>query len=78
MTWRDYADEVLRPLFAGREPTAQEIKDAYPFGERAMWPYKVWLQEVKWFKKGCPAISHRSIRTEKPPPPEQMGFGAWL
>ncbi len=25
----------------------KKISDAYPFGERAMWPYKVWLSEVK-------------------------------
>lgn len=23
------------------------ISAAYPFGERAMWPYKLWLEEVR-------------------------------
>jgi hypothetical protein len=23
------------------------LRDAYPFGERAMWPYKVWCDEVR-------------------------------
>jgi len=25
----------------------KEIRAAYPFGERKMWPYKVWLSQVK-------------------------------
>ena len=54
--WRVYSDEVLAPLFAdGRVPTAAEIRDAYPFGDRSMLPYKCWLMEVKWFRAGCPA-----------------------
>ncbi len=54
-TWRRHADKILSRLFAdGRTPTDREIRDAYPFGERAMWPYKVWLEEVRWFKAGCP------------------------
>lgn len=55
VTWGDKADDVLRILFAdGRKPTDKQISAAYPFGERAMWPYKVWLARVKWWKAGCP------------------------
>lgn len=53
MRWAYYADQALAPLFAdGRSPTAKEIRDAYPFGERAYWPYKVWLRRVKWWRSG--------------------------
>lgn len=53
--WRVYARQVLRPLFAdGRQPTRRELIEAYPFGERNYTPYKIWLQEVRWFKAGCP------------------------
>lgn len=55
MRWRDLADDVLRYLYAdGHQPTAQEIFDAYPFGMRAYTPYKIWLEQVKWWAAGCP------------------------
>ena len=25
----------------------KHVRAAYPFGERAMWPYKIWLDEVR-------------------------------
>lgn len=51
MSWRESADRVLAPLFAdGKEPTKQQIHDAYPFRERAMWPYRVWLKQVRLWK----------------------------
>lgn len=54
-TWRDSANRYLLPLFLdGRQPTRKEIKDAYPFGQRKYHPYKVWLEQVAWFKAGCP------------------------
>jgi hypothetical protein len=53
--WRDNADAVLAPLFAdGKRPTDQELFESYPFGERNYTPYKIWLEQVKWFKAGCP------------------------
>lgn len=24
-----------------------KLREAYPFGERAHWPYKVWLEEIR-------------------------------
>lgn len=63
-SWREWADSVLRELWQecakqGRAPSKQEIYDAYPFGMREYTPYKVWLEEVRWFKDGCPAVSAR-------------------
>lgn len=47
--WRDRADHVLGELFRQGTymPTDAEIRDAYPFVERRMWPYKVWLKAVR-------------------------------
>jgi hypothetical protein len=51
-TWRD----VARPIIASvirrhrNEPEEQvrkALREAYPWGERAMWPYKVWCSEVR-------------------------------
>lgn len=55
-TWRSYADRVLAELFENgkRQPTDREIFDAYPFGERANHPYKMWCEQVKWWKEGRP------------------------
>lgn len=46
-SWADRADRVLAPLFARGVPTREQLRVAYPFGERAMWPYKAWLARVK-------------------------------
>lgn len=53
--WRIYARKVLTPMFEeGKQPTRRELIDAYPFGTRNYTPYKIWLEEVRWFKAGCP------------------------
>lgn len=58
MSWRDHSNQVLAKLFViGQpEPTDEQIRDAYPFGERKYHPYKIWLSAVKeWralWKKG--------------------------
>lgn len=53
--WSDASNRVLAPMFAdGKQPTQKEITEAYPFGPREYWPYKVWLGQVKWWKACCP------------------------
>lgn len=52
MNWRS----IARPLVAkcvreiglsDRKALNKALRDAYPFGERAYHPYKVWLSEIK-------------------------------
>lgn len=51
-TWRDMAKERIaevrkdHPTASGDE-LKKLLRNAYPFGERAMHPYKIWLDEVK-------------------------------
>ena len=50
--WRAYSNDVIwKVLYATEGKTEAEIKkalyDAYPFGERKMWPYKIWLSAIK-------------------------------
>ena len=54
MNWQERADRVLDTLFVkGQpEPTFEQLRDAYPFGERKMHPYKVWLERIKVWKYG--------------------------
>jgi hypothetical protein len=51
-TWRDLARPIIREVLAETQGLSEKeikaaIKDAYPFGERAYHPYKIWLDEVK-------------------------------
>lgn len=51
-TWKDAAQQVIREVEEQHPDSTDEelrtlISAAYPFGERRMWPYKVWLREVK-------------------------------
>lgn len=70
--WGKRSDDVLRPLFAeGKTPTDKELKAAYPFGQRAMWPYKVWLEHVAWWKAGCPDKSSKGRRPTRPLPGQE-------
>lgn len=58
--WRDEAAPIiaativevtgkLRPPFSEDEQMRirRVLRDRYPFGERSMWPYKVWCDEVR-------------------------------
>ena len=51
-SWSDHADRVLATLFRLNQPapTDEQLRDAYPFGERSHFPYKVWLARVKAWK----------------------------
>lgn len=51
MSWRNECAPIIARIIAehGREDLAETkraLNQAYPFGERAYWPYKVWLSEI--------------------------------
>jgi hypothetical protein len=51
-SWRAIARPVIAAVIdrVGRGDDValkRALYDAYPFGERKMWPYKVWLDEIK-------------------------------
>ena len=51
-SWRDFCrpiiEEVLRETKGQDEKAVKKaLFDAYPFGERAMHPYKIWCDEIK-------------------------------
>ena len=50
--WRGRAEPVIRRVLAEtagqpEQAIAQALFDAYPFGERRYYPYKIWLDEIK-------------------------------
>ena len=56
-TWRERSAPVIREALKKTEGQPEKdirkaLRDAYPFGERKYWPYKVWLDEVKKQRSG--------------------------
>lgn len=51
-TWRDSARPIIQEVLkatAGMEEKEikKALREAYPFGERAYHPYKIWCDEIK-------------------------------
>lgn len=70
--WRQKAREIILraladlPADATTKEKAKAVRDAYPFGERARWPYKIWLCEVQTHVYGRgPAQRRREHRRQK-------------
>jgi len=64
MSWRDRARPIVAQVLwetKGQDKKAidKALFDAYPFGERAMHPYKIWLDEVRRQRYGI-------VKKEKP------------
>lgn len=50
--WRDLAAPIIAEVIAqvGRDDERalrRALREAYPFGERRMWPYKAWRDEIR-------------------------------
>ena len=62
MSWRTSAARVISKVIEDNPNVVDEkelrklISAEYPFGERAMHPYKIWLSEVKY------QLLHHSLR----------------
>jgi hypothetical protein len=55
-TWRDFARPIIHRVLEEtrglEEPDIKKaLREAYPFGERAYHPYKIWLDEIKVQRK---------------------------
>lgn len=51
-TWRDSARPIIKKALEetkgnSKEEIKKALYDAYPWGERRMHPYKIWLDEIK-------------------------------
>lgn len=62
-TWRDSAGPIISEVIhrvgrADMKKLRKELREAYPYGQRKHWPYKVWCDEVKR-QLGHPIIAPR-------------------
>lgn len=65
-TWRQHCAPIIASVIAenkglNNKELRAKIREAYPYGERAMHPYKIWCDEVKkqlarHFSKNAPAV----------------------
>lgn len=51
-TWRQIAAPIIQQVLMNTEGLPEdvvrrELREAYPFGQRENWPYKVWLDEIR-------------------------------
>lgn len=63
-SWAWTAEKVIREVLAdakesGLSPkeTIKAVDAAYPFCERSMWPYKMWLKVRREMCQGMPRVS---------------------
>lgn len=66
MTWRDKCAPIIAKvlqehIFCDEKMINKALHDAYPFRERAMHPYKIWLDEIKRQRKNKP-VSNADIQ----------------
>lgn len=74
--WRLAARKAIQKAIAeNADKSAKEIskaiRDAYPFGERARYPYKIWLDEVKAQTRIQSAQYRQPLRKPGPADPNQ-------
>lgn len=51
-TWRDHCRPIIAEVIADvgkndMKKLRKALRKAYPYGERKMWPYKVWCSEIR-------------------------------
>ena len=60
MTWREHCAPIIREVISetGKDDIKllrKKLREAYPYGEKKYWPYKVWLSEIKEQIYGAPS-----------------------
>lgn len=76
--WRQKSAEVIaavlsdHPGVSGKE-RMDLLRDAYPFGQKANWPYTIWRQEVR-YHLGIVARPHRKRPHDSVPSEQDMLF----
>jgi hypothetical protein len=75
MTWGEQAFKAIHDALSALPDTAtplekkRAIDAAYPFGERAFWPYKAWLKHRALTFKRLGIETHHKAAIDKPKSP---------
>lgn len=63
--WRQIAEPIVRDIVAKYPEDCPERRnalcEAYPFGERAYWPYTMWLKVVREYTRPKPKTPTSSV-----------------
>ena len=64
-TWRQIAAPIIHQVLEDTKGLPEKeikkaLREAYPFGQRAMHPYKIWLDEIKKQRGLKPRKAHGS------------------
>lgn len=76
--WRDAARPIIRQVIESsphdEKIVRANLRAAYPFGEREMWPYKCWCREVKEQLKraGFPQLTKAQKRQAPDPMQDKL------
>lgn len=63
ITWREICRPIIAKVLADNEGKSEKeirkcLRNAYPWGERAMHPYKVWCDEIKVQRRFKPSKNY--------------------
>lgn len=52
MTWREHCRPIITKVLVDNKGKSEReirkaLRDSYPYGQRAMHPYKIWCDEIK-------------------------------
>lgn len=66
--WRKTSRRIVREVIAQHGTDDEKVlrralRGAYPFGERRNWPYKVWLDEIKWQTGKKPPLGTKTVKS---------------
>ena len=64
LAWADHRGEIPRQAMPDKDEFFNYVRKHYPFGERAMWPYKIWLSEMKHLKEQLYGTPQKPIEEE--------------
>lgn len=65
MTWREIARPIIAKVLSDNKGKSEKeirraLRDAYPWGQRSMHPYKVWCDEIKIQMKKKPSKQYKN------------------
>lgn len=64
LDWADHQGEIPRPGMPDKDKFLKHVLRCYPFGQRDMHPYKIWLSEMKHLREQLNGKPQKPIEEE--------------